>query len=135
MRLQLDQPDGKLAAIAGVQTFGDYLVFHPHLNILSASGLFDQTGTFHLLPAASTKSLEALTELFRHRFILTLVDHKLLTENKARDLLNWKHSGFNLDAVEKPVAADDIDGRRQNSGWRQEAADGRKEHEANMLKA
>ena len=135
MRLQLDLPDGKLAAIAGVQTFGDYLVFHPHLHILSASGLFDQTGTFHLLPAASTKSLDALTELFRHRFILTLVDHKLLTEKKARDLLNWKHSGFNLDAGEKPVAADDIDGRRQNSGWRQEAADGRKEHEATMLKA
>jgi hypothetical protein len=113
MRLQLDQPDGKLAAIAGVQTFGDYLVFHPHLHILSASGLFDQTGTFHLLPAASTKSMEALTELFRHRFIQTLVDHKLLTEKKAHDLLNWKHSGFNLDAGEKPVAADDVDGRRQ----------------------
>jgi hypothetical protein len=49
MRLQLDQPEGKLAAIAGVQTFGDYLVFHSHLHILSASGLFDQTGTFHLV--------------------------------------------------------------------------------------
>ena len=57
MRLQLD-----LAAIAGVQTFGDYLVFHPHLHVLSASGLFDQTGLFHLLPATSTKSLDALGE-------------------------------------------------------------------------
>jgi len=113
MRLQLDLPDGKLAAIAGVQTFGDYLVFHPHIHILSASGLFDQTGCFHLLPAPSAHSLEALTELFRHRFIATLVSNKLLTGKKSRDLLSWKRSGFNLDAGEKPVAADDVDGRRQ----------------------
>ena len=113
MRLQLDLPDGKLAAIAGVQTFGDYLIWHPHLHILTASGLFDSQGRFHLLPAPSAESLDALTELFRQRFIQTLVSHKLLTEKKARDLLSWKHSGFNLDAGEKPVAADDVDGRRQ----------------------
>ena len=115
MRPQLGLPTstkGKLAAIAGVQTFGDYLVWHPHLHILSASGLFDDTGLFHLLPAVSKTSLDALTELFRHRFIRRLVDHKLLTERKARDLLAWRHSGFNLDAGEKPVAADDVEGRR-----------------------
>ena len=87
LRNQLDHPDGKLAAIAGVQTFGDYLIFHPHLYILAASGLFDSQGRFHLLPAASAQSLDALTELFRHRFIQTLVSHKLLSEKKARDLL------------------------------------------------
>jgi hypothetical protein len=72
-----------------------------------------------------------LRGIFRKR--RHLVDHKLLTEKKARDLLSWKHSGFNLDAREKPVAADDVDGRRQNSGWRQEAADGRKEQERTRL--
>ncbi len=113
LRLQPDLPDGKLAAIAGVQTFGDYLIFHPHLHILSASGLFDTQGRFHLLPAASAQSLDALTELFRQRFIQSLVSHKLLSEKKACDLLGWKHSGFNLDAGEKAVAADDIDGRRR----------------------
>ena len=86
---------------------------HPHLHILTASGLFDSQGRFHLLPAPSAESLDALTELFRQRFIQTLVSHKLLGEKRARDLLGWKHSGFNLDAGEKAVAADDVDGRRR----------------------
>ena len=48
LQLQIDQPDCKLAAIAGVQTFGHCLVLHPHLHILSASGLFDfDSGLIH----------------------------------------------------------------------------------------
>ena len=35
-RERLDLPDGQLAAIAAVQTFGDYLVFHPHAHVLPA---------------------------------------------------------------------------------------------------
>ncbi len=33
-RTRLNLPQGKLAAIAGVHTFGDYLIFHPHLHAL-----------------------------------------------------------------------------------------------------
>ena len=45
----------------------------------------------------------ALHQLFRHRFIQTLLREKLISEKKSRQLLNWKHSGFNLDAGDKPV--------------------------------
>ncbi|MFN5001673.1 MAG: transposase, partial [Akkermansiaceae bacterium] len=31
-------------------TFGDYLVFHPHLHVLVADGLFAPDGRFHCLP-------------------------------------------------------------------------------------
>jgi len=58
-RARLDLPDGQLAAIAAVQTFGDYLVFHPHLHVLAATGLYDRLGRFHLLPV---ESLEPLAE-------------------------------------------------------------------------
>ncbi|HUF62789.1 MAG TPA: hypothetical protein VMN36_11995 [Verrucomicrobiales bacterium] len=44
---------------------------------------------------------------------LTLVRERLLTVKKARDLLNWNHSGFNLDAGEKAVAPYDAEGRRR----------------------
>jgi hypothetical protein len=44
-----------------------------------------------------------LAELFRHRFIAALFDKKIISERKARQLLNWKHSGFSLDAGDKPV--------------------------------
>jgi hypothetical protein len=30
---------GRLAAVAAVHTFGDYLFFHPHLHVLAADGL------------------------------------------------------------------------------------------------
>ncbi len=99
-RARLDLPDGQLAAIAAVQTFGDYLVFHPHLHVLAATGLYDREGRFHEFPV---ESLEPLAELFRHRFIAALLDKKIISERKARQLLDWKHSGFSLDAGDKPV--------------------------------
>lgn len=110
MRLRLDLPDGQLAAIAAVQTFGDYLVFHPHLHVLAAAGLVDREGRFHLMPV---ESIEPLAELFRHRFIEMLHREKLISEKKVHQLLDWKHSGFSLDAGDKPIAADDVEGRRR----------------------
>lgn len=97
---RLDLPDGQLAAVAAVQTFGDYLVFHPHLHVLAATGLYDQNGTFHELPV---ESLEPLSQLFRHRFLAVLRAEKLISEKKLRQLLAWKHSGFSLDAGTRPV--------------------------------
>ena len=44
---------GRLAAVAAVHTFGDYLFFHPHLHVLAADGLFDSEGRFHCMPADS----------------------------------------------------------------------------------
>ena len=110
MRIRLDLPDGQLAAVAAVQSFGDYLVFHPHLRVLAATGLVDRRNRFHLMPV---ESIEPLAELFRHRFIETLLREKLISAKKARQLLGWKHSGFSLDAGEKPVASHDVEGRRR----------------------
>ena len=109
-RARLDLPDGRLAAVAAVHTFGDYLVFHPHLHVLAACGLFDAEGRFHLLPV---ESLEPLAELFRHRFLAVLRREKLISEKRLRQLLGWAHSGFHLDAGKEPVAAGDVEGRRR----------------------
>jgi len=108
-RSRLDLPDGELAAIAGVQTFGDYLVFHPHLHVLAAAGLIDADGTFHEMPV---ESIEPLEELFRHRFLAALRREKLISEKKLRQLLGWTHSGFNLDAGKDPIGSHDAHGRQ-----------------------
>jgi hypothetical protein len=100
MRTRLGIPDGQLAAIAAMQTFGDYLVFHPHLHALAATWRVDRENRFHLMPI---ESVDPLAELFRHRFIDTLLREKLISAKKASQLLGWKHSGFSLDAGEKPV--------------------------------
>lgn len=64
---------GRLAA--ALPTFGDYLVFHPHLHSLYADSLFDPRGRFHGTPM---EDLTALTELFRARFLLAVHRAKLI---------------------------------------------------------
>jgi hypothetical protein len=136
MRARLELPDGQLAAVAAVQTFGDYLNFHPHLHVLAASGLVDREGRFHVLPVEKGRGTEAfwtepkpagrarragranqriepLAELFLHRFLALLRDEKLISEKKLRQILAWTHSGFSLDASEKPVAPHDVEGRKR----------------------
>ena len=38
-----------------------------------------------------------MTEVFRRSVIKLLVDRDLLSEDFARSLLSWKHSGFSVD--------------------------------------
>ncbi len=110
-RNRLNLPVGKLGAIAAVHTFGDYLIFHPHLHVLAANGLFTPDGRFHCMPA---EDLAPAIELFRHRFLHALREAKLISPKKLADLLSWKHSGFHIhDGGEKPVAAHDSAGRKR----------------------
>lgn len=88
-RTRLNLPDGKLGAIAAVHTFGDYLIFHPHLHVLAANGLFAPDGHFHCMPA---EDLDPAIELCRHRFLHALRETKLISPGKLADLLSWKHS-------------------------------------------
>ena len=110
-RTRLALPDGKLGAIAAVHTFGDYLIFHPHLHVLAADGLFAPDGRFHCM---TVEDLAPAIELFRHRFLHALRESKLISPKKLADLLAWKHSGFHIhDGGEKPVPAHDSAGRKR----------------------
>jgi len=109
-RTVLNLPDGRLAAAAAVHTFGDYLVFHPHLHVLAAHGLFDDQGRFHCLP---DHCLAQLTELFRHQFLHALHEAKLVSDHKIADLLSWKNSGFHVHADTDLVRPSDIKGRQR----------------------
>jgi hypothetical protein len=109
-RTRLNLPKGRLAAAAALHTFGDYLVFHPHLHILTADGLFDEEGRFHCMP---TEDLTWLTDLFRARFLHALHSAKLISQAKLADLLSWKHSGFHVHADDAPVGPRDLKGRQR----------------------
>ncbi|KAB2647790.1 MAG: hypothetical protein DVB27_02940 [Verrucomicrobia bacterium] len=109
-RARLGLPTGRLAVAAAVHTFGDYLVFHPHLHVFAADGLFDEEGRFHAMPE---ESLAPVTELFRRRFLQILRNEKHLSAQKVTDLLTWKHSGSHIDGGEKPVAPGDTKGRQR----------------------
>ena len=93
MRTMLDIPDGSPGIIMAFHTFGDYADFHPHLHALVADGLFTKSGMFYVLPEGSLKALE---ETFRNRVIAMLLKKELLPAERARMLLSWVHSGFNV---------------------------------------
>jgi hypothetical protein len=47
-RTRLGLPEGRIAAAAAVHTFGDYLVFHPHLHLFVADLLAWKHSGFHI---------------------------------------------------------------------------------------
>jgi len=59
-----------VATVLAIQTFGDYLNFHPHLHLLVADGLFTPSGLFYCMPRCNLKALE---ELFSEYSLLWLV--------------------------------------------------------------
>jgi hypothetical protein len=110
-RPQLGLAEGKLGAVAAVHTFGDYLIFHPHIHVLVADGLFAPDGRFHCLPQGA---IGPMTELFRHRFLAILREKKLISPNKLSDLPGWKHSGFHVhDGRDDLIGANNRDGRKR----------------------
>lgn len=103
-------PEGKAGIILGIHTFGDYLAYHPHIHCLSTAGAFDQEGHFCL---AENFYLYSYKELFRHKVLQTLRQRNWISERQLNKLLRWKNSGFNIDAGETALAADDIKARER----------------------
>jgi len=87
------------AAIASIQTFGDFLGFNPHLHILAADGCFGHSGMFY----ASGKNIDAdkLELLFRHKVLSMLKRKRLITEATIELISSWRHSGFNVYCTER----------------------------------
>lgn len=89
--------------VASLQTFGASLAWHPHVHAPVTDGLFENGGGF--LPVAAPDP-EALEELFRGLVIRALVGARRLSEEFARKLLCWRHSGFSVYA-RQVVTADE----------------------------
>jgi hypothetical protein len=100
---------GRPGFILFVQTFGDLVNFHPHIHVLAADGVFAPGGVFRVLPSLP---LAALEQAFREAVIEYLVKEGAIGEALAHQLLQWRYSGFSLDASVR-IAADDAPGRRQ----------------------
>ena len=79
-------------AVIAVQTFGDFLGFHPHTHILVTDGCFyGDKGMFRVAQPLELKKLESI---FRHHVLKMLLQKRKITEEMIRMLDRWKHSGF-----------------------------------------
>jgi len=110
LRQRTGQPAGQPGLVVAVQTFGDFLFWHPHVHVLAAAGVFAPNGDFHLAPAGGWQDL---AELWRHTVLRRLGDAGTLADWQIAKLQNWRHSGFSVDAGEAPLAAADAAGRRR----------------------
>jgi len=102
-------PDGEPLVpgmIAVVQTFGDDLGWHPHVHALGVRGGWDARGEWVGVPLVDG---EAAALVFRHRVFSLLRGEGLLSEERIRLLLSWRHSGFSVH-TSVTVPPDDRDG-------------------------
>jgi hypothetical protein len=110
LRYRTGQAEGQPGLVVAVHTFGDFLFWHPHVNVLVAAGVFAPNGDFHL---SAPRGWQELAELLRHTILRRLRDASALADWQVAKLKNWRHSGFSVDAGEAPIAAADATGRRR----------------------
>ena len=96
-----------------IQTFGEYLNYHPHLHAIVADGLFSGNGSFYVMPEKDSKKLE---QLFRLKVIKMLMNEGLLSEKKGKTLLRWRHSGFSAYRGDR-IRRDDEEGLERLSQY------------------
>jgi len=82
---------GNPAAVAVIQTFGDYLASGPHMHILAADGCFSGDGFFYT-PGIDIDT-ESLEKLFIHKIFKLLLSKGLITK---RTISSWRHTGFGI---------------------------------------
>jgi len=80
------------AAVAVIQTFGDFLSFNPHIHILAADGCFSTDGFFYV-PSIDIDT-ESIEKLFIHRIFKMLLKKGLITERVIELICSWHHTGF-----------------------------------------
>ena len=89
----LHKPAGTLGVVMAIQTFGEYLNYHPHLHAVAADGVFMPSGMFYAAPKYDIKPLE---EIFRNKVIHLLIKQGLLPPELGATMLRWKNSGFSV---------------------------------------
>jgi len=80
--------------IAGIQTHGELLHFHPHFHFLVSCGAFTSEGEFLELPEFDMDSL--LLTWQEAVFDLYLAEGKI-EPDVVENMQSWKHTGFSID--------------------------------------
>jgi hypothetical protein len=85
----------RTAAVVVFQSSGQFARWNPHWHGLFLEGGIDREGRFLHVP---TVDLAKMSACFRQRVIAFFLERKLLNERLAKNMLEWTHSGFSLDA-------------------------------------
>lgn len=89
--------------MAGLQTFGGLIHWHPHVHALATEGVFDARGQFIPLPKLAS---EPFLKLWEQKVFHLLVKEKKITPEVGAEMENWKYSGFSVDQSVRLAAGD-----------------------------
>jgi hypothetical protein len=81
--------------VLAYQTSGEFLRWNPHFHCLVLEGGFDENGRFVHIPLGN---LNRMSEYFRRVIIKFFLKKELISAKIATSLINWRHSGFSIDA-------------------------------------
>jgi hypothetical protein len=102
-RATLGRDDLLPGALAGIQTFGELIHWHPHIHALVSDGAFAPDGTFHPLPAVA---VEPFRKLFAQKVLGLLLERGKIGPDVVENIRSWKHSGFSADKSVRIEAGD-----------------------------
>jgi len=80
-------------AVIAIQTFGDFLGFHPHCHVLCTDGCFYGKGVFRVAPRFDPKDLRAI---FEHRVLRMLLSRGKITRDLMALIRSWRYSGLQV---------------------------------------
>jgi hypothetical protein len=81
--------------VLAYQSAGEFLRFNPQFHCLVLEGGFDENGRFVHIPLGN---LNRMSEYFRRVIIKFFLNKQLISAKIATSLINWRHSGFSVDA-------------------------------------
>ena len=98
--------------IAGIQTFGELLHFHPHVHALVTDGVFLPNGTFRQLPHENgtgsnqddsclsrfrASENDPIHDRWRRKVFDLLLSEGKIDQETIDQMTTWQHSGFSVD--------------------------------------
>ena len=94
----------RTAMVLAYQTSGEFLRWNPHFHCLVLEGGFEDRGKFVHIPLGD---IQRMSEYFRRVIIKFFLKQELISARIATSLINWRHSGFSVDAsVRIPAFSD-----------------------------
>ncbi len=82
------------AMIAGIQSFGDLINFHPHTHGIVPEGVFLESGTFIKVDRIP---VERFLKKWEGKVFEFLLKEEKITQDVIDNMRSWKHSGFSVD--------------------------------------
>ena len=90
----LGRRDALPGMVAGIQTFGELINFHPHIHAIATDGVFTPDSTFLCLPRIDK---QLLLEVWKNKVFELFVEEGKIDRETAEQMRCWPHSGFSVD--------------------------------------